>query len=52
MMVSFENLIKNIKSIFKRELVIFWIFSVFLGLALIVLENKGKLPIREGDLFF
>ena len=51
-MVSFENLIKNIKSIFKRELVIFWIFSVFLGLALIVLENKGKLPIREGDFVF
>ncbi len=43
---------KKIKELFKRELVIFWIFSVLLGLALIVLENKNKLPIREGDFVF
>jgi len=51
-MVNFERLFKNIKNIFKKELVIFWIFSVLLGLALVVLENKSKLPVRKGDFVF
>lgn len=51
-MVNFENLFKNIKNILKRELVILWIFSVLLGLALIVLGNKSKLPLQEGDFVF
>lgn len=51
-MVNFGNLFKVIKKIFKKELVILWIFSVLLGLALVVLENKNKLPLREGDFIF
>lgn len=43
---------KKIKELFKRELVIFWIFSVLLGLALIVLQIKGKLPLGTGDFVF
>ncbi|TSA45061.1 O-antigen ligase domain-containing protein, partial [bacterium] len=51
-MIKTSYFYKKITALFKRELAIFWIFSVLLGLALIVLENKNKLPIREGDFIF
>jgi hypothetical protein len=47
-MVNFENL----KNLLKKELSILWIFSVLLGLALIVLQIKNKLPLRPGDFVF
>lgn len=51
-MIDFENIFQNLKNILKKELSILWIFSVLLGLALIVLQNKGKLPLRPGDFAF
>lgn len=43
---------KSIATFFKRELVILWFLSVILGLALIVLSNKNKLPLGAGDFVF
>ncbi|MCX6766457.1 MAG: O-antigen ligase family protein [Candidatus Moranbacteria bacterium] len=51
-MDSFENFFENIKNILKKEVSILWIFSVLLGLALIVLQNKSKLPLGTGDFVF
>jgi hypothetical protein len=51
-MVDFENLFKNIKNILRRELAILWIFSVLLGLALLVLADKNKLLLGAGDFVF
>jgi len=51
-MNNFENIVKYLKNIVKKELSILWIFSVVLGLALIVLQNKGKLPLGTGDFVF
>jgi len=36
----------------KKDLSILWIFSVALGLALIVLQSKNKLPLGTGDFVF
>jgi len=47
-----NNLTKNIKNILKKELAVLWIFSVLLGLALIALQIKNKLPLRPGDFAF
>jgi len=52
MMNNFENFFENLKNILKKELSILWIFSVLLGLALIVLQIKNKLPLRPGDFVF
>lgn len=43
---------ENFKNILKKELSILWIFSVLLGLALIALQIKNKLPLRPGDFAF
>jgi len=51
-MIYFENFFENLKNILKKELAILWIFSVLLGFALIVLQNKGKLPLGTGDFVF
>lgn len=51
-MVDFENIFKSIKNILKKELVLLWIFSVALGLALIVFADKNKLPLGAGDFVF
>lgn len=51
-MIDFENFFKNLKNILKKELSILWIFSVLLGLALIVLDLKNKLPLGTGDFVF
>ena len=47
-----QEIFENIKNILKKELSVLWIFSVLLGLALIVLQNKSKLPLRPGDFVF
>ena len=46
------DFIHNLKNILKKEISILWIFSVVLGLALIVLDLKNKLPLGAGDFFF
>jgi O-antigen ligase len=51
-MINATFFFNKIKKLFKRELVLLWIFSVLLGLALIVLGNKDEMPIREGDFIF
>jgi len=51
-MVDFGTIAKEIKSVSKRELAILWIFSVLLGLMLVVLSNKNKLPLGKGDFVF
>ena len=51
-MVNFENIVKNIKNITKRELVLLWIFSLLVGLALVALQNKNKFPLGKGDFVF
>jgi hypothetical protein len=48
----FKGLLENTKNILKKELSILWIFSVLLGLALIVLQAKHKLPLAMGDFVF
>lgn len=50
--MNLENFFENIKDILKKEISIFWIFSVLLGLALIVLQIKNKLPLGAGDFVF
>ena len=52
MTVDFENYFENLKNILKKEISILWIFSVALGLALIVLSVKHKLPLGTGDFVF
>ena len=52
MRVDPKNILNNLKNIFRRELAILWIFSVVAGFALIVLANKGKLPLGKGDFIF
>ena len=47
-----QKIFENIKNTPKKELSVLWIFSVLLGLALIVLQNKSKLPLRPGDFVF
>jgi len=49
---NFKDTLKKIKRILKRELVVLWIFGVLLGLALIALSNKNKLPLERGDFAF
>lgn len=49
MMIKFEYIVKNI---LKRELVVLWIFSIFAGLIIVVLQNKNELPLGRGDLVF
>jgi O-antigen ligase len=51
-MANFENFFENLENILKKELSILWIFSVLLGLALIVLDLKNKLPLGAGDFVF
>jgi hypothetical protein len=43
---------ENLKGFIKKELVFLWIFGVLAGFALIVLENKNKLPLGKGDFVF
>lgn len=52
MTVNFKNFFKSLKNILKRELVILWVFSVLLGIALTILANKNKLPLAMGDFVF
>lgn len=47
-----REIFENLKNILKKEISILWIFSVLLGLALIVLQIKNKLPLRPGDFVF
>ncbi|MDI6778556.1 MAG: hypothetical protein QMD77_05240, partial [Patescibacteria group bacterium] len=47
-----RDILQNLKNIFKRELVILWIFAILSSLALIVLQNKNKLPLEAGDFVF
>lgn len=47
-----ELFFENLKNILKKELSILWIFSVVLGLALVVLDLKNKLPLGAGDFVF
>jgi hypothetical protein len=47
-----QKIFEKLKNIFKKELSILWIFSVLLGLALIVLQIKNKLPLGAGDFVF
>src|SRR4030042_1325925 len=47
-----RSILQNLKNIFKRELVILWIFSVLFSFALVVFENKNKLPLGAGDFVF
>ncbi len=51
-MVDFKEAADNIKSLLRRELIILWIFSVILGFALIILQDKNKLPLGKGDFVF
>lgn len=51
-MINFESLAKKIKSLAKRELVILWSFALAVGFALIILQNKNKLPLGKGDFIF
>jgi O-antigen ligase len=51
-MANYENFYENLKNILKKELSVLWIFSVLLGLALVVLQNKNKLPLGTGDFVF
>ncbi|MFA5871157.1 MAG: O-antigen ligase family protein [Parcubacteria group bacterium] len=41
-----------LKNIFKRELVILWLFSLLLSAAIITLSLKNKLPLGKGDFTF
>jgi O-antigen ligase len=50
--IEMMRLEKIILKFFKKELAVLWIFSVLLGLALIVLSNKNKLPLGTGDFVF
>lgn len=52
MIINLENVVTNIKNIFKRELIILWLFSIFSSLSLIALQNKNKLPLGKGDFAF
>ncbi|MFA5925367.1 MAG: O-antigen ligase family protein [Parcubacteria group bacterium] len=52
MTVNFKNTVKFIKNTFKKEIAILWVFSVLLGFALVVLWNKGRLPLETGDFVF
>src|SRR4030042_287270 len=47
-----RSILQNLKNIFKRELVILWIFSVLFSFSLVVFENKNKLPLGAGDFVF
>ena len=47
-----KSLFENLKTLLKKELSILWIFSLVLGLALVVLQNKNKLPMGIGDFVF
>ena len=47
-----QEIFQNLKKVLKRELMILWIFSVLLGLALIALDIKNKLPLGKGDFVF
>jgi hypothetical protein len=47
-----KSLFENLKTLLKKELSVLWIFSVVLGLALVVLQNKNKLPMGTGDFVF
>jgi hypothetical protein len=51
-MADLDSAIKKIKNIFKRELAVVWLFSIFLGIALVVLSSKNKLPLATGDFVF
>lgn len=51
-MVNFENIATFFKNIFKRELAVLWLFSLLAGFALIILQNKNKLPLGTGDFVF
>ncbi len=47
-----QHIFIKLKEIFRRELVLLWIFNVLAGLALVVLQNKNKLPLGKGDFVF
>jgi O-antigen ligase len=50
--MELNDLKGNLKKIFQRELVVLWIFSVILSVALIILSLKNKLPLGKGDFVF
>ncbi|MDD3486811.1 MAG: O-antigen ligase family protein [Candidatus Moranbacteria bacterium] len=47
-----QELFENLKNIFKKDISILWIFSAVLGLALVALDLRNKLPLRAGDFAF
>jgi len=47
-----QDMFHNLINILKKELSILWIFSVTLGLALVALGLKNKLPMGVGDFVF
>ncbi len=47
-----RNAFRSFWVIFSRELVILWLFGLALSFALIILSNKGKLPLGKGDFVF
>ncbi len=51
-MLYLETLGKSIKNMSKKELIILWFFGVLSSLALIILQNKNKLPLAKGDFVF
>lgn len=47
-----QEIFEKLKNILKKEISILWIFSVALGLALVALDIKNKLPLGTGDFVF